>query len=90
MGIDIRLPVGILFALLGVILAVFGLASDPARYQQSLGININLYWGAVLFVFGIVMLLLGRRGARRQKAGELLEPETVAKTTARSSSPSSH
>ena len=61
MGLDIRLPLGILFALLGAILTIFGVASDPARYQQSLGVNVNLYWGIVLLVFGLVMLLLARR-----------------------------
>jgi hypothetical protein len=32
--------------------------SDPAIYQKSLGINVNLRWGAVLLVFGVLMLLL--------------------------------
>lgn len=64
MGIDIRMPLGILFSLLGVILMIYGIAGDAALYRQSLGININLYWGAVLLGFGIVMLLLGRRGVR--------------------------
>lgn len=64
MGIDIRLPVGVLFSLLGVILFGYGMATDASRYQQSLGININLYWGVVLLAFGVVMLLLGRRAAR--------------------------
>ncbi len=42
MGIDIRLPLGALFSLLGLILIVYGAVSDATRYQQSLGININL------------------------------------------------
>jgi hypothetical protein len=64
MGIDIRFPVGALFSLLGLILIVYGAISDPTRYQQSLGINVNLDWGIVLLVFGLLMLLLARRGAR--------------------------
>ena len=64
MGIDIRLPLGILFSLLGLTLVIYGLAGDPSRYQQSLGINVNLYWGIVLLVFGVLMLLLGRRAAK--------------------------
>ena len=67
MGLDIRLPLGLLFVLLGVILTIFGIAGDSARYQQSLGVNINLYWGIVLFVFGLVMLFLGRRGTRTER-----------------------
>lgn len=60
MGLDIRWPIGIMFSLLGVLLVVFGAAtnSDTAMYSQtSLGININLIWGVVLLVFGALMLL---------------------------------
>ena len=64
MGIDIRLPIGILFSLLGLILAAFGIFGDPSVYRQSLDVNINLAWGTVLLAFGLVMLLLGRRGMR--------------------------
>jgi hypothetical protein len=35
--------------------------SDRAIYARSLGMNVNLWWGLVLLVFGIVMLLLSRR-----------------------------
>jgi hypothetical protein len=61
MGLDIRTPIGALFAILGVLLLGFGLVSDPAIYQRSLGINVNLWWGGVLLAFGAVMLWLGRR-----------------------------
>lgn len=61
MGIDIRLPIGILFSLLGLILAVYGFLGDPSRQQQSVGVNINLDWGLALLVFGVAMFLLGRR-----------------------------
>jgi hypothetical protein len=64
MGIDIRLPIGVLFTALGILLCIFGLVSNAAIYQRSLGININLGWGAVLLVFGLLMLLLGRRGMK--------------------------
>jgi hypothetical protein len=64
MGIDVRLPLGALFSLLGLILIVYGAISDPTRYQQSLGINVNLDWGIILLMFGLLMLFLARRGAR--------------------------
>jgi hypothetical protein len=60
MGLDIRWPIGIMFSLVGLLLVIFGAAtnSDPAMYSQtSLGININLIWGVVLLVFGAAMLL---------------------------------
>ena len=67
MGIDIRLPLGILFLLLGLTLVVYGTLSDPSLYQQSLGINVNLYWGVVLLIFGAMMFMLSRRAAVRRE-----------------------
>jgi hypothetical protein len=68
MHLDVRIPIGLLFVVFGVILAVFGVFSDPAIYQShSLGLNINLVWGLVQIAFGAVMLLLVYRG-RRAKA----------------------
>ena len=61
MGLDIRLPIGLMFALLGILLSAYGMLSDRAIYAKSLGINVNLGWGLVLLAFGIVMLLLARR-----------------------------
>ncbi len=63
MGIDIRLPIGMLFSILGVILTIFGAIGDKSRYAQSLGVNVNLWWGVVLIVFGVIMLMLSRRGS---------------------------
>jgi hypothetical protein len=64
MGLDIRLPIGFLFSVFGVLLIAYGVLSDPAIYQRSLGININLEWGIVMLVFGAIMLALGRRGTK--------------------------
>ena len=65
MKLDLRLPIGLMFSIIGALLAVFGFSSDPAIYQRSLGINVNLWWGLVLLVFGLVMLWLVRRGTAR-------------------------
>ncbi|HEY7771132.1 hypothetical protein [Longimicrobium sp.] len=62
MNLDIRLPIGMLFTLLGLLLAGYGLMADPAIYQRSLGENINLSWGIAVLLFGLVFLVLGRRG----------------------------
>lgn len=61
MGVDIRLPIGLMFTIIGLLLAIFGLLSDASIYQRSLGINVNLIWGGLLILFGVVMLLLGRK-----------------------------
>ena len=80
MGLDIRLPIGLMFAILGALLMVYGLVSDKAIYDRfSLGVNINLAWGVVLLVFGIIMFIFGRRGtsamrsAQQSAEGRLIE-----------------
>ena len=62
MKLDLRLPIGIIFTLYGVMLAIYGLISDKAIYTKSLGINVNLNWGLVVLVFGVVMFLFARKG----------------------------
>lgn len=62
MRLDIRLPIGLMFTVLGGLLTAFGLFEDRETFQRSLGLNVNLWWGMVMLVFGVVMFLLGRRG----------------------------
>jgi hypothetical protein len=61
MNLDIRIPIGLMFGVLGALLAVYGVVSDKAIYQHSLGININLWWGLALVGFGAIMWGFGRR-----------------------------
>jgi hypothetical protein len=73
MMFDARIPMGMLFTLMGTILGAFGLATrgNAAMYAKSLEIDMNLWWGVALLVFGIVVLALGRRGqARMEKAAK--------------------
>jgi len=65
MGVDIRLPIGLMFGILGVLLAAFGLFGDKSIYERSLGININLIWGTILIGFSLILLWLGSRKGRR-------------------------
>ena len=66
MGLDIRLPLGLLFVVTGGMMAVYGLFTHgSAIYQKSLGIDINLVWGVVLSLFGLTMLLLAYLDRRR-------------------------
>ena len=65
MSLDLRLPIGLLFTLLGVLLLLYGFVSDPGIYQASLGINVNAWWGLVMGAFGGLMLGLAWRAQRR-------------------------
>ena len=71
MGLDIRMPIGLMFTLLGVVLVGYGLIGDKTVYQRSLGININLWWGLVMLAFGLVMLAFGRRAMQSKEQGKL-------------------
>jgi hypothetical protein len=70
MGLDIRLPIGLMFSILGLLLAGFGLFGDQSIYRRSLGINMNLWWGIVMLVFGLIMLLIGWRRATPSASDE--------------------
>lgn len=79
MGLDIRVPIGMLFLILGLLLIAYGIISDPAIYARSLGININIWWGLCLTLFGAGMFFFGRRGARTSGMRPSLEsPEGIA------------
>jgi hypothetical protein len=66
MGLDIRLPIGMMFSLIGAVMVIYGLitGSNKELYQRSLDININLWWGLVLLVFGVLMFVSSRRAAK--------------------------
>jgi hypothetical protein len=62
MGLDIRIPLGLIFLITGGIMSIFGfITRNSGIYQRSMGVNLNLTWGALMFVFGLIMFLVGRR-----------------------------
>jgi hypothetical protein len=67
MRLDVRVPIGGMFTLIGGLLAIYGLVSDKAMYNRSLDININLWWGLVMFVFGVLMLVLARKATQEAR-----------------------
>jgi hypothetical protein len=70
MGLDIRIPIGLMFTIVGLILVAFGAATNhSAIYGRSLGINVNLGWGGVMLGFGVFMLVLAYF-ARRRSGGK--------------------
>jgi hypothetical protein len=63
MYFDLRIAIGALFAVYGVVLTVYGAFGGPAQYSRSLGLNVNLIWGALMLLFGLGMLI--SRGRKR-------------------------
>ena len=55
MGLDLRIPIGLMFLVLGLLITGFGLFGDRAIYQRSLGVNVNLWWGLVMLLFGLAI-----------------------------------
>jgi len=56
---DVRLPIGLLFLAIGLLVAGVGLTGDPKVFTaHSAGLNIDVVWGSVMAGFGVVMLIL--------------------------------
>ena len=68
MGFDIRMPIGMLFTLFGILLIAYGGATQGnAMYaEHSLGVNMSVWWGAALAALGLVMLALARLRRKQQ------------------------
>lgn len=62
MGIDIKIPIGLMFTILGILLTIYGIltASDTELYARSLNINVNLWTGLFMVVVGILLLLFSK------------------------------
>jgi hypothetical protein len=88
MRLDVRFPIGGMFTIIGAVLVVYGLVSPAALYERSLGINVNLWWGLALLLFGLVMFAFAarasggwsawRRTMQPQPPGQDPRPPTVS------------
>jgi hypothetical protein len=62
--LDLRLPSGWFFVLLGVIVLGYGVVVPDARAALT-ETNVDLYCGVSMVVFGAFLLVLAYRAARR-------------------------
>ncbi len=68
MGLDIRWPIGIIFTIYGVIMIAFGAFADASIFaERSMGVNIDVWWGAAMLVFGLFMGALAFRASRQNQ-----------------------
>ena len=78
MGVNIKLPIGLMFSILGILLTIHGLisASDTDMYEKSLNINVNLWTGLLMLALAAFMLvsLIFDKKATRKKDSEKETP----------------
>jgi hypothetical protein len=69
MGLDIKIPIGLMFTLLGILLTVFGLATggNAELYERSLDININLWTGLAMLLIGVIMLATSKHRPSKEE-----------------------
>ncbi len=68
MGLDIRWPIGIIFTIYGIIMIAYGALADPSIFaERSMGVNIDVWWGAGMLVFGLFMGALALRASRQNQ-----------------------
>lgn len=65
--LSIATTIGATIAAIGLILLLYGLFGH-VNYSRSGGININLWWGLLMVVFGLVMGIGGYISAHRRAA----------------------
>ncbi len=61
--IDIKLPIGLMFSILGLLLTVYGFTTmgNTEMYVKTFGINMNLWSGIGMLIFGGLMLFFARK-----------------------------
>jgi multisubunit Na+/H+ antiporter MnhG subunit len=68
MSLDLRVPMGLMFTIVGCILSIYGVITRGSTiYERSAGMDINLIWGLVMLVFGVCMLMMGRHADKQPK-----------------------
>ncbi|MBX9879189.1 MAG: hypothetical protein K2Y22_12080 [Candidatus Obscuribacterales bacterium] len=58
--LDLRLIIGAIFIIFGTLLVIFGYASPTTTEIGASSINLNITWGSVMGLFGIVMCMLAK------------------------------
>ena len=74
-ALDIRYPIGALFGTLGLVIGGYGIATngDDAKYASLGGLNVNLWWGVVMLLFGVLCIILARRSGETPTIRPTLE-----------------
>ncbi|MFZ0211870.1 MAG: hypothetical protein WBE20_11230 [Candidatus Acidiferrales bacterium] len=65
--LDIRWPIGLLFAAIGIAVGIYGIFSGARSTLWAHEVNINLWWGVVMLAFGLAMIWGAVRAGRRTR-----------------------
>jgi hypothetical protein len=70
MGLDIKFPIGLMFTIFGVILTIQGIFTigSAELYERSLNVNVNLWSGLFMLIFGSLMLVFSVRKKKTNNA----------------------
>ena len=63
---DLRVPSGLFFLLLGIIVTLVGVLSRGTRAPLT-DVNVNLYSGISMVLFAAILLALARRSAQGRR-----------------------
>jgi len=64
--LDVRWPIGLLFAAIGFAVAAYGVFASPQAAASAGGRNLDLDWGLVMLLFGLLMIWGGWIAGKRQ------------------------
>ena len=83
---DVRLVIGALFAVYGIVLLIAGLTDSKAKIAQAVGVRINLWSGIVMLIVGALFILWSRLrpveiGAVSEEAADLRPDEMESRRT---------
>jgi hypothetical protein len=70
MNLDVRIPIGLMFSILGVLVTGYGIATLGEPGSQPTGLPVDIVWGIVMLIFGVGMLVLFRRSHAPTVRGE--------------------
>jgi hypothetical protein len=65
-GLDVRWPIGLMFVAIGLLVGFYGVFSSARARLLTWSVNVNLWWGVVMLVFGLAMIWGGARAAKRK------------------------
>lgn len=70
--LDLKIPLGCLLTFYGILLTIYGIFTDHNMYNKSLNIDVNLIWGIVMLIIGVILLIGAYKTRSKHKKPQLL------------------